>query len=88
MLTGNTPDITPAQIVAVIGSIVTEALGAALISGRVAHLVVGLAGILVPFAWIVADAIIRHGRSRALTPTASATVQVTPTDQVPPVASA
>ncbi len=83
MVTGKTPDITPAQIVAALGAILTELLNAALISSRIDHLIVGLAGIVVPFAWILGDAIIRHGRSRALTPTASATVQVAPSP-VPP----
>lgn len=59
-----TPDITPAQIVATTIAVVTELFNAALISGRVEQLVIGLAGILIPFAWILADAIIRHGRSR------------------------
>lgn len=81
-MANSTPDITPAQILAVVGSVATELLNAAFISSRVDHLVVGLAGVLVPFAWIIGDAIIRHGRSRALTPTASATVQVQP--HVPP----
>lgn len=74
----NMPDITPAQVAAVIASVAGELLNAAFISSRIDHLVVGLAAILVPFAWIIGDAIIRHGRSRALTPTASATVQVKP----------
>lgn len=77
---GKTPDITPAQIVAVVSSVIGLLVDAQLVSGSTQRLVVGLASTLVPFGLVLADAIIRHGRSRALTPTASATVQVTPTD--------
>lgn len=79
----NTPDITPAQIVAAITAILTQLVNYGLLSGASEHLIVGLAGIVVPGLLVLADAIIRHGRSRALTPTASATVQVTP-HTVPP----
>lgn len=78
MVTGKTPDLTPAQLVASLAAVLVQFVNFGLLSGRVEHLVVGVAGIVVPFAWILADALIRHGRSRALTPTASATVQVTP----------
>lgn len=61
-----TPDITPAQAVAVAVALVTELTSTAVIDGRLSQLLIGLAGILIPFAWIVADAIIRHGRSRLL----------------------
>lgn len=83
MLNGNTPDLTPAQLVAVVTAVVTQLVNFGLLSGRVEHLVVGLAGILVPFAWIVGDAIIRHGRSRALAPTA-AVVAPLPPKSAPP----
>lgn len=78
MLNGNTPDLTPAQLVAVVTAVVTQLVNFGLLSGRVEHLVVGLAGILVPFAWIVGDAIIRHGRSRALAPTAAVVAPLPP----------
>lgn len=83
-MTLTTPDITPAQIVAYIAAVVTQLVNFGLLSGARAHLIVGLAGIIVPAALLLADAIIRHGRSRALTPTASATIQTTPTP--PPAA--
>lgn len=86
MFTGNTPDITPAQIVAVIGTVIGLLVDAQLVSGKTQHLIVGLASALVPFGIVIADAIIRHGRSRAMTPTASATIQVAPTQPQPPVA--
>lgn len=63
-----TPDITPAQVIAgitaILGAIVvlfkldmSEAQQAALIT---------IIATLVPIGFVVADAIIRHGRSRAL----------------------
>lgn len=61
----STPSITPAQIVAAVGAVCTELLNAALISGRIDHLVIGLAGIIVPLGWMLADAWIRHGRAKA-----------------------
>jgi hypothetical protein len=65
-MSGSTPDITSAQVLAVLTGIVTQLVNAGFVDGRTEQLVVGLAGILVPFAWIIGDAIIRHGRSRAL----------------------
>lgn len=78
MLTGNTPDITPAQVVAAITALAVQLVNFGLLSGRIEHLVVGLAGILVPFAWIIGDSIIRHGRSRALAPTAAVVAPLPP----------
>lgn len=81
-----TPDITPAQIIAAIGSVCAQLVAFGLLGSARSQLIVGLAGIVVPFGVILADAIIRHGRSRALTPTASATVRVTPT-ALPPTSA-
>lgn len=61
----STPSITPAQIVAAISAVAAELLNDAFISGRVEHLIVGIAGIVVPLGWMLADAIIRHGRAKA-----------------------
>lgn len=58
-----TPDITPAQVLAVITGIIAQLVTAGFVDGRTEQLVVGLAGIVVPFAWIIADAVIRHGRA-------------------------
>lgn len=58
------PDITPAQVVAAIGGIVGVLLTATVIDGQTAKLVTGLASILVPIGFVIADAIIRHGRSK------------------------
>lgn len=61
-----TPDITPAQIVSVIGMLVGLFVSQGLIDNNLAQLVTGVASIVIPFAWMVADAVIRNGRSRAL----------------------
>lgn len=74
-----TPDITPAQVLAALGAIVAELAAATVIDGRLASLLTGLAGIVVPFGWLIADAIIRHGRSR-LPVAASVHADVTPAD--------
>lgn len=60
------PDITPAQIIAVVTSLVGLFVSQGLIDNNLSQLIVGTASILVPFGWLVADAVIRHGRSRAL----------------------
>lgn len=73
------PDITPAQIVAVVGAIVTQLVTNQFVSGHTARLITGLAGILVPVAWMIADAVIRHGRSRALTPVVHVQTTTPPT---------
>lgn len=79
----NTPDLTLAQIIAGIATLVGVIAGAVTLSGTWPIVAVIVGAFVVLAAWVVADAIIRHGRSRALTPTASATVQVTPTTTPP-----
>ena len=83
MLTGNTPDITLAQIIAGVATLLGALAGFVSFAGTWPRVAIISGVFVVVAAWIVADAIIRHGRSRALTPTASATVQVTP-NPVPP----
>jgi uncharacterized membrane protein len=60
------PDITPAQVIAVITSLVGLFVSQGFIDNNLSQLIVGVASIIVPFGWLVADAMIRHGRSRAL----------------------
>ena len=60
------PDITPAQIVALVGSLITVLVAAGLdiskdLQDSILQLVTVLASLL-----LVSDAAIRHGRSRAL----------------------
>lgn len=58
------PDITPAQIVAAVGSAGAEAVAYKLLSPGAEQLVVSIAGIVVPGVLMVGDAVIRHGRSK------------------------
>lgn len=60
------PDITPAQIVAIVGSILGVAVAAGLpISKDLQDAIIALVTVLAPVL-LVSDAAIRHGRSRAL----------------------
>jgi hypothetical protein len=62
----STPDITPAQIIAVIGAVFGVAVAAGLpLSKELQDSIIQLVTILAPII-IVGDAGIRHGRSRAL----------------------
>lgn len=60
-----TPDITPAQVIAAITFIVAQIVARGLMDNETGQLVVQIAGAVVPVAWMVADAIIRHGRANA-----------------------
>lgn len=66
-----TPNVTPAQIISTILAVVGLFATQGLISNDTEKVIGGLAAILIPVAWQLADAIIRHGRSRALTPVAT-----------------
>lgn len=57
-------NVTPGQILAVLTMVITELVNDAVIDGHTAKLITGLAGILIPFAWLIADAIIHHGHSK------------------------
>lgn len=58
-----TPDVTPAQILSVVTFVVTLAVGNLWIDSHTGKLITDLAAVIVPAAWMVADAIIRHGRA-------------------------
>lgn len=58
------PDLTPAQIVAALGAVGAQAVAYKLLAGGTEQLVVSVAGIVVPAAFMIGDAIIRHGRAK------------------------
>jgi predicted histidine transporter YuiF (NhaC family) len=58
------PDFTPVQITAALTSLVGLLVTQGLITNHSEKTITGLAAILVPIAWQLADAIIRHGRSK------------------------
>lgn len=61
-----TPDITPAQLVAVVGAIIATAVALGLpLSDEAQTSIMTLVTVVAPII-LVADAGIRHGRSRAL----------------------
>lgn len=74
-----TPDITPAQILAALSAVIGLFCTQGLIDNNTEKLLGGAASILIPMTWKIADAIIRHGRSRALLnqPPAGATFDTT-----------
>lgn len=83
----NTPDITPAQIIAGL----TALLGAVVVlfklqlSDEQRAAFITIIGTVVPLAWTIGDAIIRHGRSRALgSGTVDKTVKPTPAAKATP----
>lgn len=58
------PDITPVQIVATLTSVVGLLVSQGIIDNNTEKLIVGLASILLPTIWVLADSIIRHGRAK------------------------
>lgn len=60
-----TPDVTPAQVIAAITAVVGLFVSQGYVDGHLAQLITGVAAIVLPLVWVVADAIIRHGRARA-----------------------
>lgn len=71
-----TPDLTAAQLVAAISSIAGLFVSTQYIDGRTEQLVTGVAAIVVPIVWVLADAVIRHGRSVAQGQAGSASVEL------------
>jgi hypothetical protein len=65
-MTGKTPDVTLAQILALVTTAVGLLVSDQVIDGHTAKLITDVAAVVVPAAWMIADAIIRHGRSRAM----------------------
>lgn len=63
-----TPDITPAQLIAIVGSILAVAVAAGLpLSKDLTDSIIQLVTVIAPVL-LVGDAVIRHGRSRAMAP--------------------
>lgn len=85
-MTGSMPSITPAQVLAIVGWIVAQLVAYGVLDVRYQQVALSIGATLLAAALKIADALIRHGRSRALTPVASATVQTTPAVTPPPPA--
>jgi TPP-dependent indolepyruvate ferredoxin oxidoreductase alpha subunit len=61
-----TPSTTPNQIVALITAVVGLFVAFGLVDNGHAQAIIGAAAVIVPTGLLLADSIIRHGRSRAL----------------------
>ena len=73
MLSLATPDITPAQIVALLTFIVGQLVAYAVIGPKTGQLVLSIVSAIVPLGIAIADAIIRHGRAHAVAAVATST---------------
>lgn len=58
-----TPDITPAQVLALVVFIVSQLVAYGVLTTHGAQLAVSIAGTVIAATWKIADAIIRHGRA-------------------------
>jgi hypothetical protein len=65
----NLPDITKAQVLGIVGLVAAQAVAWGWIGHGTSAFIVSLAGLVYAPVLAIADAIIRHGRSRALAPT-------------------
>lgn len=82
---GKMPDITAAQILAGITTVVGLFVSQGVITNGQEKLITGIAAVVLPLVLVAADAVIRHGRSRALAPSAVvAPTVVQPPPPVPP----
>jgi hypothetical protein len=68
MLTGKTPDITPAQIAAILTFVVGQAVAFGLVNQTRAQTLISVGSIIVAAAWKLADAYLRGHRAAALAP--------------------
>lgn len=78
MFTGPQPKITQAQLVAIAGWIVAQLVAFNLVDGRSSQLAISITATALAAALKIADSIIRHGRSRALAPTAAVVAPLPP----------
>jgi hypothetical protein len=60
------PDITPAQVLAVITFIVAQLVAYGVLDGTAQQAVLSAAGTIVPAVWALADALLRGKRVQAL----------------------
>lgn len=59
-----TPNITQAQVLASLTTIVGLLVTQGAVTNGTGKLIGGIAAVVIPFVWIIADAIIRHGRAK------------------------
>lgn len=61
-----TPDLTPAQLLAFVTWAVAQLVAFGVVDDETRQIMLSGAGTILPAVWAFADAIIRHGRSRAI----------------------
>jgi hypothetical protein len=65
MFSGARPDITPAQVLALLTFALTELVGLGLVTNHTEKLILGIAGIVIPAALKLADSHLRGKRAIA-----------------------
>jgi hypothetical protein len=69
---GTMPDLTPAQLVAALTWVVSQAVAFKVLDTQTSQLVLSVGSTAIVAAWKIADAIIRNGRAKALAVKATA----------------
>ena len=65
-VTGKMPDVTPAQLGAVVGWIVSQFVAYGWLDTRYSQIVVSVGATVLFVGWKIADAMIRNGRAKAV----------------------
>lgn len=65
-ISGLMPDVTPAQVAAVVGWIVTQLVAYGWLDTRYSQILVSAGSTILFAAWKIADALIRNGRAKAI----------------------
>lgn len=72
------PDVTPAQILALVTFVVSQVVAWGFVSNVAGQRLISVGGILVPIAWKLADAYLRGQRVKAVQPHPAPPADVTP----------
>ena len=65
-VSGRMPDVTPAQLVAALGWVVSQAVAFGWLDTMKSQLVLSAGSTVIFAAWKIADAVIRSGRAKAV----------------------
>jgi hypothetical protein len=71
-VSGTMPDLTPAQLVAALTWIVSQAVAFGWLDTRYSQIILSVGSTVIVAAWKIADAIIRNGRASAVAANPSA----------------
>lgn len=85
MLTGKMPDITPAQIAAVLTFVVGQLVAFGLVDSQHEQVLISAGSTILAAAWKLADAYLRGSRAKAVAQNPNLThLPVAPAEQPPP----